>query len=205
MRSSSTVEPARDSDVIFIKVLDATQEQAGALAESVARAYRDSVARQAAESARQEVAAIAKRQEQLTNEITNLDQQLADDPGDQRLLANREAKPDQLADLADQIETDPRRRPRGRPAGPRRVREWRPSPRTAQPKPLRNAVIGALLALVVSAGLAGWLNGRRLENQRLLDSLAPSSAVARGAARADRQGDAWRRPAASVATASGPR
>ena len=50
-----TVEPASDADVITITVLDVTRVQAGALAESVASAYRESVARQSAAAARQAV------------------------------------------------------------------------------------------------------------------------------------------------------
>ena len=49
----------------------------------------------------------------------------------------------------------------------------------AQPKPLRNAVLGAMLGLVVSAGLAWWLNGRRMQNLRLLESLNARPAAAR--------------------------
>jgi len=65
-----TVEPARDADVITITVLDATRAQAGALAESVARAYRESVARQSAAAAKQEVAALNQRQEQLAGAVS---------------------------------------------------------------------------------------------------------------------------------------
>ena len=177
-----TVEPARDADVISITVLDATRAQAGALAESVARAYRESVAKQAGEAARQEVAALGRRQQQLADEIASLDRQLADDPGDQRLLAVRKAKQDQLAELADQVETtrDSASRAASRAET---VRESATVPEEpAQPKPLRNAVLGAMLGLVVSAGMAWWLNGRRLENQRLLESLDAQQA-ARGEAR----------------------
>jgi capsular polysaccharide biosynthesis protein len=168
-----TVEPARDSDVIFIKVLDATPPQAGALAERVAHAYRDSVARQAAEAARQEVAATAKRQEQLNNEITALNQQLATDGGNQRLLANRAAKRKTIDDLAAQVETTRDSAVRAARRA-ETVRESATVPdEPAQPKPLRNAAIGALLGLVLAGGLAWWLNGRRLENARLLASISP--------------------------------
>ena len=166
-----TVQPARDADVITITVLDATRAQAGALAESVARAYRESVARQSAAAAKQEVAALNQRQEQLAGEIDTLDAQLADDPGNQRLLAIRQAKEDQLAKLADQVEAT---RDGASRAATRAetVKESATVPEApAKPKPLRNAVLGAMLGLVVSAGLAWWLNGRRVQNLRLLESL----------------------------------
>jgi capsular polysaccharide biosynthesis protein len=166
-----TVEPARDSDVIFIRVLDATRPQAAALAESVARAYRDSVARQAAESAKQEVAATARRQEQLNNEITVLNRQLAADGGNQRLLSSRAAKRKQLDDLSAQVEIARD----GAARAARRAETVRESATVpddpAQPKPLRNAAVGALLGALVAAGLSWWLNGRRLEKERLLASV----------------------------------
>ena len=145
-----TVEPARDADVITITVLDATRAQAGALAESVARAYRESVARQSAAAAKQEVAALNQRQEQLAGEIDTLDAQLADDPGNQRLLAIRQAKEDQLAKLADQVEAardgaswaaTPGRDGEGvghRPRGPG------PAQAAAQRRPRRHAGAGRL-------------------------------------------------------------
>jgi capsular polysaccharide biosynthesis protein len=165
-----TVEPARDTDVISIKVLDDTRAQAGALAERVARAYRESVARQAGEAARQQVAALDRRQQQLAGEIASLNGQLTGDPDDQRLLARRKAKQEQLEALAQQVEQtrDSASRAANRAET---VKESATVPEDpAQPKPLRNAVLGAMLGLVLSAGLAWWLNGRRLENLRLLES-----------------------------------
>jgi uncharacterized protein involved in exopolysaccharide biosynthesis len=167
-----TVEPVRDADVIFIKVLDATRPQASALADRVARAYRESVARQAAEAARHEVNSIGRKQQQLKREIDILNQQLAADSSDERLLAIRAAKRQLLEDLARRIESV--RVEASRAAnGAETVRESATvADEPAQPKPLRNAAIGALLGLVVSAGLAWWLNGRRLEDARLLESLS---------------------------------
>jgi capsular polysaccharide biosynthesis protein len=165
-----TVEPARDADVITITVLDATRVQAGALAESVARAYRESVAAQSAEAARQEVAAIDQRQEQLAGEIDALDEQLNDDPENQVLLATRQAKQNQLAQLADRVESA-RDSAAGAALQAEPVRESATVPEDpAQPKPLRNAALGALVGLVVSAVLAWWLNGRRVQKLRLAES-----------------------------------
>jgi capsular polysaccharide biosynthesis protein len=175
-----TVEPARDANVISITVLDATRAQAGALAEAVARAYRESVAKQAAAGAKQEVTALDRRQEQLADEIQNLDKQLAGDPNDQRLLAIKTAKQKTLADLADQVETarDSASRAASRAETVKESATVPDDP--AQPKPLRNAVLGAMAGLVVGAGLAWWLNGRRMQDLRLLESL---NTAGRGEAR----------------------
>jgi capsular polysaccharide biosynthesis protein len=166
-----TVEPARDADVITITVLDATRAQAGALAESVARAYRESVARQTAVAARREVTSLSKRQQELADEIASLDKQLRDDPGNQRLLAIRQAKQDQLAKLADQVEATRDGASRAATRAETVTESATVPEDPAQPKPLRNAVLGAVLGLVVSAGLAWWLNGRQVQNLRLLESL----------------------------------
>ena len=183
-----TVEPARDADVITITVLDGTRPQAGALAERVARAYRESVAKQAAAAARQGVAALDRRQAQLAQEIADLDRQLTGNPNDEKLLASRKAKQTQLDDLAD--ESEKTRDSASRAASrAETVKESATVPEDpAQPKPLRNAVLGAMLGLVVSAGLAWWLNGRRVQNLRLLESFraagrgeAPPELTAKGA------------------------
>jgi capsular polysaccharide biosynthesis protein len=176
-----TVEPARDADVITITVLDVTRVQAGALAESVARAYRESVARQSAAVARQAVAAFNQRQEQLAREIDTLDEQLSDDPENPVLLATRQAKQDQLARLADRVESSRDSATAAVWAEP--VRESATVPEDpAQPKPLRNAALAALVGLVVSTGLAWWLNGRRVQSLRLPES---PPAAGRGESRPD--------------------
>jgi capsular polysaccharide biosynthesis protein len=156
-----TVEPARDADLITIRALDATPEQAAALADTVVRAYREVVAKQTAAAVAQQVLAINKRQQRLNTEITSLKQQRNAQPGNQVLTARINAKNRELDQLADQAEAATRTADRATS----RVDTLRdnaalPDER-AQPKPLRTAAIGALLALVVAAGLAWWLNGRR--------------------------------------------
>jgi capsular polysaccharide biosynthesis protein len=175
-----TVEPARDADLITIRVLDATPEQAADLANQVVRAYREVSTRQASDAARRVIARLTRRGEQLEAEIATLDRQLQARPGNPGLEASRRAKVRQLDELNDQIEVAS-----GNAANRQSetLQEQAAIPEDpAQPKPLRNAALGAMLGLVVSAGLAWWLNGRRLENLRLLESLHARQA-ARGEAR----------------------
>jgi uncharacterized protein involved in exopolysaccharide biosynthesis len=156
-----TVEPARDANLITIRTLDATPEQAAALADTVARAYREVVAKQTNAAAKQEVAAVTRRQDQLKREIEALDEQRKGQPQNPVLLANRAAKEKELTSLAEQSETASRDAARAtRRAETLRDTAAIPDERT-QPKPLRTAAVGALLALVVAAGLAWWLNGRQ--------------------------------------------
>jgi capsular polysaccharide biosynthesis protein len=166
-----TVEPARDADVITIRVLDATPEQAAGLADTVVRAYRDVLAQQANNAARAEAAAVARRQQRLESEIATLSGQLQNQPSNPRLLANRAAKEKQLNELADQIEAVRRDSDRAsrRAEGLQETAALPEAP--AAPKPLRTAVIGALLAMIVAAGLAWWLNGRRPAHERQPSSL----------------------------------
>jgi hypothetical protein len=166
-----TVEPARDADFITIRVPDATPEQAAGLANSVVRAYRDVLARQANNAASEEAAAVARRQQRLESEIDELSGQLRDDPSNPRLLANRAAKEKQLNELADQVEAvrrDAERASRRAEA----LQETAAIPEEpAAPKPMRTAVIVALLATTAAAGLAWWLNGRRPAPERQLSPL----------------------------------
>ena len=159
-----TVEPVRDADVITIRVLDATPELSATLADTIVQAYRDVVARQAADAARRQAAAVERRQHQLEDEIAALNQQLDAEPSNPRLQADRDAKVRQLNQLADRRESV---RPDA-PRGAERFREKAAIPdERAQPKPLRTAAMGALLAAVAAAVLAWWLHGRQWRSRRM--------------------------------------
>jgi capsular polysaccharide biosynthesis protein len=174
-----SVEPARDADVITIRVLESTAQGAASLADTVVRAYREVVARQTAEAARQQAATLERRQRQLEAEIATLNRQLQAQPGNPRLVANRDAKQRLLNSLADQREAA---RPAARADGSVEGLQERAAvpDEPAQPKPLRTAAIGAVLALMLASALAWWLNGRRLADERLLASLREGRAVPAG-------------------------
>ena len=156
---------------------------------TVARAYRESVAKQTAAAARQEVAALDQRQEQLARRDRRPRPSSSGDPGNDE-AAGQPGRPSRIS-----WTTSPTRVEAARDAASRAatraetVKESATVPDDpAQPKPLRNAVLGAMLGLVVSAGLAWWLNGRRMQNLRLLESLnaagrgeAPPELTAKGA------------------------
>jgi capsular polysaccharide biosynthesis protein len=179
-----TVEPARDADLITIRVLAATRPQAADLANTVVRAYRESVAKQANDAARQEVATNAKRQVTLEREIIALTEQLRSEPSNPRLQANLEAKNRQLEDLANQSEAARREAARATRRAESLQETATVPDEPAQPKPLRTAVMGALLAAVAAAALAWWLYGRRYTPRR---QRFPGRALA-GAAEEDRAG-----------------
>jgi capsular polysaccharide biosynthesis protein len=154
-----TVEPATGADLINVRVLDDTPQHAATLADTVVSAYHEVAARQAKDTATEQAAALDRRQRQLEGEILALEQQLRAQPKNPRLLANRDAKERQLSTLADQRETA--RRDAARADSVAESMKAAVPDEPAEPKPLRNAVIGAMMALIAAAGLAWWLNGRR--------------------------------------------
>jgi uncharacterized protein involved in exopolysaccharide biosynthesis len=165
-----TVEPAKDTDVITIRVLDATPQQAAGLTDKVVRAYREVVARQANNDARQEIAVVTRRQRQLADEIDELNRQL-EGRSDAMLEANRDAKARELSQLAKQSEAA-RRDAAAATWSSDQLQERAAIPdEPAEPKPLRTTAIGTLLALIAAAGLAWWLNGRRSASERRESSL----------------------------------
>jgi hypothetical protein len=169
VRNRMTVEPASDKDVITIRVLEATPQEAAKLADTVVRAWREVLNEQTTSGAKKAIAALERRQQRLNNEIIQLDQQLRDKPDDALLQSNRDAKDHELDQLAIEIENTNRGATAGASIEGQREPATIPD-EPAQPKPLRAAAIGALLAFFAAAGLAWWLNGRR----PALDHHAPS-------------------------------
>ena len=115
---------------------------------------------QTTSGAKKATAALERRQQRLNNEIVQLDQQLRDQPDNALLQSTRDAKKNELDQLSAEIENT-----RGAATAGANI-EGQREPATvpdepAQPKPLRAAAIGALLAFFAAAGLAWWLNGRR--------------------------------------------
>jgi hypothetical protein len=165
LRDRLTVEPATDSDLITIRVLEATPQEAAKLTDTVVRAYREVLSEQTSSNAKQEVSGLEHRQEQLGEEIKELREQLGVQPRDPVLQANLQAKQRELDGLADQIEAADRTAGNGRSLETQRERAAMPD-EPAQPKPLRTAAIGALLAFFAAAGLAWWLSGRRPDLER---------------------------------------
>jgi LPS O-antigen subunit length determinant protein (WzzB/FepE family) len=132
--------------LITIRVVDATAKGAAQLANAVALASQQLMAEQESASARRRVADLERRQRQLDA----LDHQLAADPGNARLQANRDAMAQQLDSFANLLGA----------LDAFRGQVWQEQAAVPQepvlPRPLRAAAIGGLLGLVVGAGLAWW-------------------------------------------------
>jgi uncharacterized protein involved in exopolysaccharide biosynthesis len=155
-----TVEPARDANVITVRVLDDTPERAANLADTVVRAYRTVVAEQTTAGAREQIVLIGKRQARINTQIATLNERLLADPGNPVLTASINAKNKELANLADQAEEAGRAADRAT-SRLETLRDNATAPdEPAQPKPLWNAVVGGLLGLLVSAVLVWWRTRR---------------------------------------------
>jgi capsular polysaccharide biosynthesis protein len=163
-----TVEPAREANLITVRALDNTPERAAALADTVVRAYETVLAEQTTAAAREQIYAIQKRQARLNTQITDLRQQLQVDPGDPVLAAAINAKNQELDRLAGQVEEAARSVDRATS----RLETLHGTATNApaqQPQPLRNAVIGGLLGLLLGLGYAALVQPAR---RRILRAMA---------------------------------
>lgn len=163
-----TVEPARDANIITVRALDNTPERAAALADTVVRAYETVLAEQTTSAAREKITAIKKRGVVLNSQIATLKQQLQAQPGNPRLQANQVAKEKELAALADQTEAATRSAARAT-SRLETLRGTATDELAQQPQPLRNAVIGGLLGLLLGVGYAALVQPAR---RRILQARA---------------------------------
>jgi capsular polysaccharide biosynthesis protein len=163
-----TVEPARDANVITVRALDTTPERAATLADTVVRAYETVLAEQTTSAARVQINAIKRRQLVLNSQIATLKQQLQAQPDTPVLLTSINAKNQELRRLAGQVEDATR----SADTATRHLETLRGAATdepAQQPQPLRNAVIGGLLGLLLSLGYAALVQPAR---RRILQAIA---------------------------------
>jgi capsular polysaccharide biosynthesis protein len=153
-----TVEPAPDADPITVRALDASGDGAVQLADTMALAYRQVVAEQAWAAAEASVRDPERTEAQLEEELVMLAFALRADPDSAKLQVNSDAKLQQLQETARQKEQAGLDAERASRSGTLRERASIPLKPT-QPKPIRNAAIGAVLGLVVGSALALWRTG----------------------------------------------
>jgi capsular polysaccharide biosynthesis protein len=157
VRDRVSIEAAGDADVITIKALDATPEQAARLAALVPRAYLRTIN----ERTTRTVADLQKAQDQAKEDLVRIRAALQASPGDVGLQADLTAANRELQQAADAK----------RAAGQLGTAEAAlasqdASPvvgdEPAQPQPARAAAVGALLGLAVSVALVSWRTGQQL-------------------------------------------
>jgi len=162
------VEPARDANVITVRALDNTPQRAATLADTVVRAHETVLAEQATSAAREQINAIRKRQALLKVQIAELKQQLQAQPGNAVLLTSIDAKNQELRRLAGQVE-EATRSAAGATRRLETLRGTASDELAQQPQPLRNAVIGGLLGLLLGVGYAVLVQPAR---RRILQAMA---------------------------------
>jgi capsular polysaccharide biosynthesis protein len=158
-----TVEPAADADFITVRALDTTPENAAGLADAVNLAYREMLGEQKRVASEQTIAGLEKVQRGLANELAQIQQQRR--AGDTLALqAEERAKKRQMAATAKKIEETS-----ADPAGlPPTLQDKAAVPdEPVQPKPLRDAAIGAVFGLAIGVVLAWWLAARRGRPEQL--------------------------------------
>ena len=165
-----TVEPSANGDFITIRALDATRENAAGLADAVDLAYRQVISEQRQEAANRTIAALESAQVRLASEVEQIQKQrrTRDTPA---LDAEEKAKRRQMEATANKIEEIS-----ADAAGPSPGLQDKASvlDDPAQPKPLRDGAIGAVVGLVIGVALA-WLLAAR-QRVRPSEDLAESPA-----------------------------
>jgi capsular exopolysaccharide synthesis family protein len=166
-----TAQPSVDLDLITIRAMDETADGAAALANAVAQAYQDQVAEEVSRNAEAAIAELAQSQQELEQRITEAEGQLAGEADDVRLEAERDSALAQLITLesrADQIAVDAALYGSGVELFERA--EVPTSP--AQPLPLRNAAVAAVLGLLAAAAFSWWRAEHTQSAERRQDAAA---------------------------------
>jgi hypothetical protein len=154
-----TTEISKEADVVVIRVLAPTAEEAATLAGAVGTAYDRFVKQSSRDAARAEVKNLDAASRSLSDLLIKLDAEIQASPGDPSLQSKKRAVEEQLdatAKRSQQLTTQAR-------IGISHVvhkQDGAPSLLPAQPKPSRGAATGLLLGLVGSAAFAWFLNSR---------------------------------------------
>ena len=169
-----SAQPSVDLDLITIRALAPTGEDAALLANTVAQAYQDLVTDEVGANAAQAIAELEEQKAQLQTRIRNAENRLDDDPDNSALQAERDAAVAQLITIegrSDQIAVDAALYGSGV-----ELFEQAETPQSpAQPKPLRNAVVAVVLGLLAASAFAWW----RAEHTQSADTRGDAAAILR--------------------------
>ena len=162
LNARMTVEVAQDSDVITVRVLNPTPQDAARLADAVGPAYSQFVINQSRSTAKETVKRIKARESELNRSLDQLAVALRAAPNDRSLQAEQRIVQEQLDETVKQRVAN-QNRVRVDPVA--QVFEAAVPLHPAQPAPRRAAAAGLLFGLVASGALAWWLNSRRAAQQ----------------------------------------
>jgi capsular polysaccharide biosynthesis protein len=155
-----SAEISKEADLITIRVLAPTPQEAKRLADAVGTAYDDFVKQSSRDAARAEISQLEAAMRELSGKLVQLDAAIQASAADRSLQAKHRAVEEQLDAtakrsqlLATQAKVGTSRVALQQEAV---IPLW-----PAQPSPMRGAAAGLLVGLVGSATLAWWLNSRR--------------------------------------------
>lgn len=150
-----TAQPSVDLDLITIRALDPTAEGAAELADAVAEAYQQRVTEEVRSNAEAAITELEETKVSIEQRIAQAEAGLESDPDDSALRAERDAAVAQLVTLegrADQIAVDASLYG----SGVELFEQAQVPESPAQPQPLRNAAVAAVLGLLGASALAWW-------------------------------------------------
>jgi Mrp family chromosome partitioning ATPase/LPS O-antigen subunit length determinant protein (WzzB/FepE family) len=159
LRERLVAEPSTESDLVTLRVRDATAQGAAELAEAVGRAYEETSLQQGVDGVARAVAGVQQTERALRGRLDELNRKLQAAPGDRTLRAQRDAVQALLDEAARREQELQVTGPPGDPVALRERPEVPDSP--SQPKPSRLVALGGLLGSVLAGGSAWWLAGRR--------------------------------------------
>lgn len=173
IQESTSASSESNLDAISIKSDQPTGEQAVAVVNAVAAAYEDVVEAGISEKVDDSIATLEQSRVDLLERIAQIDAQLAADPENVTLSAQRTAAVAQLVALDSRVaEIATNATLYG--SGVQLYVEPSIPTSPVQPRPLRNAAIVAVLALIAAGAWAWWRSER---DQRADDRSAPAAVL----------------------------
>ncbi len=159
IRDSVTAVPARDLDLITIRVSGPRAEGAADLANAVGNAYQQLVSERVQQTASDAIAELVSSKAELKIRVHSLDAALQADPGNGAIRAERDSVVAQLFNLDTRIsQIDLDMALYGSGVEYFEVADIPTSP--ASPRPLRNGAAAAVIGLLAAAVFAWWWTER---------------------------------------------
>ena len=156
---SVSATPSRDLDLVTIQASQPTAAEAAALANAIGDAYQQLVAEQVQATAAAAITELADSKAQLQSRVDTLEVNLAADPGNAVIQAERDAAIAQLLNLDTRIaQIDVNMALYG--SGVQYFEAAEIPESRAAPRPLRNAAAAAVLGLLAAGAYAWWRTER---------------------------------------------
>ncbi len=152
---SASARASTDRDLVTVQAVRPDPQEAADIANAVVAAYQDVVTREVQASAASVISELERSRTEIESRIAEIDTALQDDPDSAPLNAQREAAIAQLVDLETRIEQiSVNSALYG--SGAQFVEPADAPQSPTSPRPLRDAVLGGLLGLLLGAAFAWW-------------------------------------------------